>query len=72
LAREYDRAAGECSLEEEIRLHYDLRTWLYQGRKLGFQDCIDYLAKLTYEPSDEEEVYLYMRRGMKSAADEYR
>lgn len=72
LAREYDRAAGECSLEEEIRLHYDLRTWLYQGRELGFQDCIDYLAKLTYEPSDEEEVYMYMRRGMKDAAARYR
>jgi hypothetical protein len=72
LAREYDRAAGECSLEEEIRLHYDLRTWLYQGRELGFQDCIDYLAKLTYEPSDEEEVYMYMRRGMKNAAAKYR
>jgi hypothetical protein len=72
LAREYDRAAGECSLEEEIRLHYDLRTWLYQGRELGFQNCIDYLTKLTYEPSDEEEVYLYMRRGMKSTAAKYR
>ena len=71
LAREYDRAAGECTLEEEIRLHYDLRTWLYQGRALGMEDCINYLAKLTYEPSDEEEVYLYMRRGMKSVAAKF-
>ena len=72
LAREYDRAAGECSDEEAIRLHYDFRTWLYQGRELGIQDCINFLAKLAYEPSNEEEVLMYMRRGMKSAADKYR
>jgi len=72
LAREYDRAAGECSDEEAIRLHLDLRTWLYQGRAMEIQDCINYLIKLTYEPSDEEEVYMYMRRGMKDAAARYR
>ena len=68
LAREYDRAAGECSDEVAIRLHYDLRTWLYQGRELGNEDCINYLAKLKYEPVDEEEVFMYMRRGMTETA----
>lgn len=71
LAREFDRAAGECSDAEALRLHFNLRTWLYQGRAYGEENCINYLAKLKYEPTDDEEIYLYMRRGMASAAAKY-
>jgi hypothetical protein len=72
LGFEYDRAAGECSDEEALRLQYNWRTWLYQGRELGNEDCINYLAKLKYQPTDEEEVDLYMRRGLKNAAARHR
>lgn len=71
LAREYDRAAGECSDAMALRLHFNLRTWLYQGRERGEENCINYLANLKYEPTVDEEVYLYMRRGMQSAAAKY-
>lgn len=71
LAREYDRAAGECSDAIALRLHFNLRTWLYQGRARGDENCINYLAQLRYEPTDDEEIYLYMRRGMQSAAAKY-
>jgi hypothetical protein len=71
LGFEYDRAAGECNDEEALRLQYNWRSWLYQGRELGNEDCINYLAKLKYEPSDEEEVFMYMRRGMTEAAARY-
>jgi hypothetical protein len=71
LAREYDRAAGECSDAVALRLHFNLRTWLYQGRERGEENCINYLEKLKYEPTDDEEIYLYMRRGMQSAAAKY-
>ena len=71
LAREYDRAAGECSDAEALRLHFNLRTWLYQGRERGEENCINYLTKLKYEPTDEEEIYMYMRRGMQSSAAKY-
>ena len=72
LAREYDRDAGECSDEVALRLHFNLRTWLYQGRERGEENCINYLTKLKYEPTDDEEIYLYMRRGMQSAAAKFR
>lgn len=71
LAREYDRDAGECSDAVALRLHFNLRTWLYQGRALGEENCINYLTKLKYEPTDDEEIYLYMRRGMQSAAAKF-
>jgi hypothetical protein len=71
LAREYDRDAGECSDAEALRLHFNLRTWLYQGRERGEENCINYLEKLKYEPTDDEEIYLYMRRGMRSSAAKY-
>jgi hypothetical protein len=71
LVREYDRDAGECSDAVALRLHFDLRTWLYQGRARGEENCINYLTKLKYEPTDDEEIYLYMRRGMQSSAAKY-
>jgi hypothetical protein len=72
LGFEYDRAAGECSDEEALRLQFNWRTWLYQGREFGNENCINFLANVQYQPTDEEEVDLYMRRGMKSAAAKYR
>lgn len=71
LAREYDRAAGDCSDAEALRLHFNLRSWLYQGRERGEENCIDFLSKLKYQPTNDEENYLYMRRGLASAAAKY-
>jgi hypothetical protein len=68
LAREYDRAVVECSNEVAKKLMFNSLTWLYQGRQLGDEDCINLLDKYTYQPDDDEEIYLYMRRGMQSAA----
>jgi hypothetical protein len=71
LAREYNRIVGECSDEAALALQFDMRTWLYQGRELGDEDCINALEGFTYEPTANEEIYLYMRRGLQSAAAKY-
>lgn len=71
LAREYDRAAGQCSDAEALRLHLMIRSWLYQGRSLGMENCINFLAGFRYEPSSDEEILMLMRRGLADEASKY-
>jgi hypothetical protein len=71
LAREYDRAAGQCSDAEAMRLHLRIRSWLYLGRYLGMENCINFLAGFKYEPSAEEEILMLMRRGLGEEANKY-
>jgi hypothetical protein len=71
LAREYDRAAGQCSDAEAMRLHLRIRSWLYLGRYLGMENCIKFLAGFKYEPSAEEEILMLMRRGLGEEANKY-
>lgn len=71
LAREYDRAAGQCSDEEALVLHLRIRSWLYLGRSLGMENCINFLAGFRYEPSAEEEILMLMRRGLADEATKY-
>jgi hypothetical protein len=68
LAREWDRAAGEIDNDTAKILLFDLWTWLYQGRELGNQDCVDYLKNFKYQPTVEEQIHLLTRRGMLGAA----
>ena len=71
LAREFDRAAGQCSDAEALRLHLMIRSWLYLGRSLGMEDCIKFLAEFKYEPSAEEEILMLMLRGLGDEANTY-
>ena len=71
LANQYDLDAGEVSDAAAKRLVFDVKTWLYQGRELGDEQCINALVGYTYTPTPEEEIYLYMRRGMQSTAAKY-
>ena len=66
LALAYDRAVAECSDEVAKKLMFNSLTWLYQGRKLGDEDCINKLKSYKYQPTASEEIDLYMRRGMQS------
>lgn len=70
LANQYDISAGECSDEVAKRLIFNTRTWLYLGRELGDERCIAAIDSSVYQPTPEEEVYLYMRRGLLARASE--
>ena len=68
LAREWDRAAGDIDDATAKILLFDLWTWLYQGRELGDEDCTNYLKNFKYQPTKDEQIYLFVRRGMYEAA----
>ena len=71
LALEYDRAVVECSDAVAKKLMFASLTWLYQGRELGDEDCVNSLKRYKYEPTASEKIELYMRRGMQSASAKY-
>lgn len=64
LAREIDRAAGDCDNATAKALLFDMMTWLYQGQALGDKECVDLLSKINYQPSAQELAELKRRRGM--------